>query len=216
MDTLLLFLINKQWINPVLDRLMVICSSFDLWRPVLFVVALLLFWRGGFRWRSFLIVILITIAFTDGVFTQVTKIVINRPRPSQALADVREVTLQKTHPAFFGLFQPVSITLSPTPVGRITMGRSFPSGHAMNNTVIAILAILFFRRWGALYIIPAALISYSRIYCGSHWPTDVIVSIVLAVGFALISFAILSMLYRKLAPRWFPRLYANHPSLGCS
>jgi undecaprenyl-diphosphatase len=216
MDTLLLFHINKQWINPVLDRLMATCSNFDLWRPVLLVVAVVLFWRGGFRWRSFLIVALITIAFTDGVFTQVTKIVVNRPRPLQALADVREVTLEKTHPAFLGLFQPVSVALSPTPVGRITIGRSFPSGHTMNNAVIATLAILFFRWWGALYIIPAALISYSRVYCGSHWPTDVIVSVVLAVGFALISFAIQSILYRKLAPRWFPRLYANHPRLGCS
>jgi undecaprenyl-diphosphatase len=214
MDTLLLFLINKQWTNPVLDRLMAICSDFDLWRPVILVAALLLFWRGGFRWRSVLIVTLITIGFTDGIFTQVVKIVVNRPRPIQALADVREVTLQKTQPTFLGLFQPVSIRLSPTPVGRIMVGRSFPSGHAMNNTVIATLAILFFRWWGALYIIPAALISYSRIYTGSHWPSDVIVSAVLAVGFALISFALLSILYRKLAARWFPRLYAAHPHLG--
>jgi len=195
---------------------MAICSNFDLWRPILFVVVLFLFWRGGFRWRSFLIVTLMTIAFTDGVFTQVTKIVVNRPRPIQALADVREVTLQKTQPALLGLFQPVSVRLSPTPVGRITVGRSFPSGHAMNNTVIATLAILFFRWWGALYIIPAALISYSRIYCGSHWPTDIIVAVVLAIGFALISFALLSILYRKLAARWFPRLYADHPQLAPS
>ncbi len=118
MDTLLLFHINKQWINPVLDRLMAICSDFDLWRPVLFIVVLFLFWRGGFRWRSFLIVTLITIAFTDGVFTQATKILVNRPRPIQALADVREVTLQKTHPAFLGLFQPIecsTITYSGRP-----------------------------------------------------------------------------------------------------
>jgi undecaprenyl-diphosphatase len=126
------------------------------------------------------------------------------------------VALQKTHPTFLALFQPVSVRLSPTPVGRIMVGRSFPSGHAMNNTVIAILAILFFRWWGAFYIMPAALISYSRIYCGSHWPTDVLVSVVLATGFALISFTLLSILYRKLAPRWFPRLYSHHPYLGSS
>jgi undecaprenyl-diphosphatase len=216
MDTLLLFLINKQWTNPVLDRLMAICSNFDLWRPVLLVCVVLLFWRGGFRWRSFLLATLITIALTDGIFTQITKIAVNRPRPIQALADVREVTLQKTHPTFLGLFQPVSVRLSPTPVGRIDVGRSFPSGHAMNNTIIATLAILFFRWWGALYIIPAALISYSRIYCGSHWPTDVIVSAVLAIGFAIASFVLLAAVYRKVAARWFPRLSANHPQLGLS
>jgi membrane-associated phospholipid phosphatase len=216
MDTLLLFLINKQWTNPVLDRLMAICSNFDLWRPILFICAALLFWRGGFRWRSFLIVTLITIGFTDGIVTQVTKIAVNRPRPIQALADVREVTLQKTHPVFIGLFQPVSVHLSPTPVGRIQVGRSFPSGHTMNNTVIATLAIIFFRWWGALYVIPAALISYSRIYCGSHWPTDVIVSAVLGIGFALTFFVLLSFLYRKVTARWFPRLYANHPHLVAS
>jgi undecaprenyl-diphosphatase len=216
MDTLLLFLINKQWINPVLDRLMAICSNFDVWRPLLLVVVLLLFWRGGFRWRSFLVVALLTIACVDGIFTQLTKIAVNRPRPTQTLADVREVTLQKTRPAFVALFQPVRVSLSPSPVSRIQVGRSFPSGHAMNNTVIATLAILFFRWWGALYIIPAGLISYSRIYCGSHWPTDIIVSIFLAVGFALIFFVLLSLLYRKLVPRWFPRLYAKHPQLASS
>jgi undecaprenyl-diphosphatase len=214
MDTLLLFLINKQWTNPVLDRLMAICSNFDLWRPVIIAAALLLFWLGGFRWRSFLMVTLITLGFTDGAFTQVTKILVNRPRPVEALADVREVSLPKTQPTFLGLLQPVSIQLSPTPVGRIGVGRSFPSGHAVNNTVIATLAILFFRWWGALYVIPAALISYSRIYCGSHWPSDIIVSIVAAVGFALSFFVLLSFLYRKVAARWFPRLYANHPHLG--
>jgi undecaprenyl-diphosphatase len=216
MDTLLLFLINKQWTNPVLDRLMAICSNFDLWRPVIIAAALLLYWRGRFLWRSFLIVTLIALGFTDGVFTQVTKILVNRPRPVEALADVREVALQKTQPTFLGLFRPVSIQLSPTPVARIKAGRSFPSGHAVNNAVIATLAVLFFRWWGTLYIIPAALISYSRIYCGSHWPSDIIVSIVVAVGFGLSFFVLLSFLYRRVAARWFPRLYANHPQLGHS
>jgi undecaprenyl-diphosphatase len=216
MDTLLLFLINKQWTNPVLDRLMAICSNFDLWRPILIAAALLLFWCGGFRWRSFLIVTAITIGFTDGIFTQLAKMTVNRPRPIEALADVREVSLQKTQPTFLGLFKPVNIQLSPTPVGRIGVGRSFPSGHAVNNMIIATLAILFFRWWGTLYIIPAALISYSRIYCGSHWPTDIIVSVVLAAGFALSFFVLLSILYQRVAARWFPRLYANHPQLGFS
>jgi undecaprenyl-diphosphatase len=83
----------------------------------------------------------------------------------------------------------------------------------MNNTVIATLAVLFFGRLGALYIIPAGIISYSRIYCGSHWPSDVIVSIVLGIGFSLLIACIANFLYRRLAKRFFPRLYHSHPSL---
>jgi undecaprenyl-diphosphatase len=83
----------------------------------------------------------------------------------------------------------------------------------MNNTVIATLAILFFGRLGALYILPAGIVSYSRIYCGSHWPSDVIVSIVLGIGFSLLLASIADLLYQRLASWLFPSLYRNHPSL---
>lgn len=215
MDNTLLFLINRVWTNAFLDRLMATFTSSDVWMPVLFILGVLLLWRGSFRTRSFIIVSLLTIAFTDGVITQFGKTLINRPRPAQALADVREVSLEKTHPAFLGVFRSVQIGISPAPVGKV-IGRSFPSGHAMNNTVIATLAILFFGRWGCLYLVPAAIVAYSRIYCGSHWPSDVIVSVVLAVGFSLILACIFSSLYRQLASRWLPKLFARHPVLLAS
>ena len=83
----------------------------------------------------------------------------------------------------------------------------------MNNTVIATLAILFFGRIGALYIIPAGIVSYSRIYCGSHWPSDVLVSIVLGIGFSLLIAAIANLLYQRLAARLFPGFGRSRPSL---
>ena len=98
------------------------------------------------------------------------------------------------------------------PVGPV-VGRSFPSGHAMNNTVIATMAILFFGRLGSFYILPAAIVSYSRIYCGSHWPSDVFVSILLAIGFSLIAASILNTAYELTVSRWFPILAQRHPSL---
>jgi undecaprenyl-diphosphatase len=104
------------------------------------------------------------------------------------------------------------VSLSNPPRGPV-IGRSFPSGHAMNNTVIATLAILFFGRLGALYIIPAAIVSYSRIYCGSHWPSDVFVSIVLGIGFGLILASIANHIYQWLAAKWFPKFYRRQPSL---
>ena len=212
MDKTLLLFINREWTNPFLHWLMATFTSFDVWMPILLAVVLLLLWRGNFRARSFVIVTLLTIGFTDGVFTQSMKKLINRPRPSQALAEVREVSLEKATPAILGIWKPVQVSLSNPPEGPV-IGRSFPSGHAMNNTVIATLAVLFFGRLGALYIIPAGIVSYSRIYCGSHWPSDVIVSIVLGVGFSLTLASVVNFVYKRLVSRWFPKLYRDHPSL---
>lgn len=212
MDKTLLLFINREWTNPFLDWLMATFTNSGVWMPILFLVVVLLLWRGDFNARSFVIVTLLTIGFTDGVFTQSMKKLINRPRPSQSLAEVREVSLEKTTPPILGVCRPVQVSFSDPPEGPV-IGRSFPSGHAMNNTVIATLAVLFFGRFGALYIIPAAIVSYSRIYCGSHWPSDVIVSIVLAIGFSLLLASIVDLLYHRLAPRLFPALYRKHPSL---
>src|SRR5579864_2015918 len=143
---------------------MAIMSNFDLWRPLLFILIPLLLWRGGFRWRAFIFATLITLGVADGIFTQITKALVDRPRPMQALADVREVALARTHPTLLGVFKAPEVVLSSAPSEDI-VGRSFPSGHAVNNSLLATLAILFFGRRGAWYIIPAGLISYSRIYC---------------------------------------------------
>jgi undecaprenyl-diphosphatase len=210
MDKTILLFINREWTNPFLDWLMATLTNFEAWLPILVIATLILLWRGNFRVRSFVIVTLVTLAFTDGVFTQFTKKMVNRPRPVQSLAEVREVSLQKKTPAILGIFLPVHVSFSQPPAGPV-IGHSFPSGHAMNNTVIATMAILFFGRLGALYIIPAALVSYSRIYCGSHWPSDVLVSVLLAIGFSLIAAAVLNMLYEWIVFRWFPTF--SRPSL---
>jgi membrane-associated phospholipid phosphatase len=212
MDKTLLLFINREWTNPFLDWLMATLTNFEVWLPILAIVTLMLLWRGNFRVRSFVIVTLVALAFTDGVFTQFTKKVVNRPRPAQSLAEVREVSLQRKKPAILGVFLPVHVSFSQPPAGPV-VGHSFPSGHAMNNTVIATMAMLFFGRLGALYIIPAALVSYSRIYCGSHWPSDVLVSILLAIGFGLIAATVLNMLYERIVSRWFPAFSHRYPSL---
>jgi undecaprenyl-diphosphatase len=212
MDKTLLLFINREWTNPFLDRLMAIFTNFDVWMPILVLAVLILLWRGKFQVRSFVFVTLLTLALTDGIFTQFMKKLVNRPRPSQALAEVREVSLEKTKPAILGVWRPIQISISEPPEGPV-IGRSFPSGHAINNTVIATLAILFFGRLGFLYAIPAALVSYSRIYCGSHWPSDVMVSIILGIGFSLVFASLANLIYQRVASKWFPKFYQSRQSL---
>ena len=81
------------------------------------------------------------------------------------------------------------------------------------NLRLATLAILFFGRLGALYIIPAGLVSYSRIYCGSHWPSDVITSIFLGLGATAVLLVALDALWRRCGTRCLPAVHARHPGL---
>ena len=56
---------------------------------------------------------------------------------------------------------------------------SFPSGHSATSFVAAvIIAGLLPRRYGVMAVILAALISFSRLYVGIHYPTDVLFGVI--------------------------------------
>lgn len=67
--------------------------------------------------------------------------------------------------------------------------QSFPSGHT--TTAFALATMLMFLTWNTRYryfgqmsYLVAALIGFSRIYRGVHWPTDVLAGICCGVGTA--------------------------------
>lgn len=56
---------------------------------------------------------------------------------------------------------------------------SFPSGHSGASFAAAtVIACLFPKKYGIPAIVLAALIAFSRLYVGIHYPTDVLVGIV--------------------------------------
>jgi Membrane-associated phospholipid phosphatase len=83
---------------------------------------------------------------------------------------------------------------------------SFPSGHSGSSFAAAtVIAYLFPKKYGVPAVILAALIAFSRLYVGIHYPTDVLVGILDGI------------LLGGLAVWWNPfraeKLSANHLNL---
>jgi undecaprenyl-diphosphatase len=212
MDNSLFFLINGHWTHPMLDLPMAAMSSWAFWWPFVALAGALLFCFGGFHGRAAVVCAALAVGMTDGVVVDTLKNIVARPRPNQVLEGVRIVDLQKATPRLLAVFQPPKVEYSRPQIQPVT-GISFPSGHASNNFAVAVVIAVFYRRRGWLYFIPATLISYSRIYVGSHYPSDILVAMIVGAGVACLVLAACETLWRRFAGRIVPKLSAAHPSL---
>ena len=211
MDQSLFLLVNQAWTSPGLDRLMAMLSSFDFWTPLLILGIVAVIVAGRFKARAMLAVLLVVVGLTDGVVGNGLKHLVNRPRPKQAQA-VRVVDLKKANPRFLAIFEPPAVKFSQPEKGLIE-GRSFPSNHTADNFAAAAVLALFYRRRGWLYFLVAAAIGYSRIYTGSHWPSDVLASMFLGTVIGGLGVAAAEGAWRRWGGPLAPALHQRHPSL---
>lgn len=100
-----------------------------------------------------------------GLLDQVLKNLLCRARPSAAAAG-----------AFFTGFPCV-----PAPYALA----SFPSGHATTVFAMATILSLWYPRWTAAWLALAAIVGWSRIALGSHFPSDVLAGAILGVAVTL-------------------------------
>ena len=74
---------------------------------------------------------------------------------------------------------------------------SFPSGHTIASFEACTVLMLHDKRMGIPATILAILIAFSRLYLYVHYPTDVLVSLVLGILFGLLGNLLVNLIYKK-------------------
>jgi len=159
-DVSLFFHINHAH-HPIMDAVMLFVTDIKKTGVILLLVWAGLLWKGGAKGRTVALLLLPLILMTDQLSSQVLKELFDRLRPCDALEGVRAIDGCRHSP-------------------------SFPSSHAVNTFAAATLFTVFYRRWVPWMAYGlAVLVSYSRIYLGLHYPSDVLGGAMIGVVCAL-------------------------------
>ncbi len=107
--------------------------------------------------------------------------------------------------AVFAVARPIGIEGIRVLRASTATGSSFPSGHtqAGANFFTALAQATGRRRFYTLAAAVSALIAVSRLYCGVHWPTDVLAGLSIGVLLPLL----LWKLYRRVPPNRRPLFF---------
>lgn len=76
-------------------------------------------------------------------------------------------------------------------------GFSCPSGHTTSSFAAATSLLLYRKRWGAVALVLAVLIGFSRMYFTVHYLTDVLFGIVLGIACALVVYKLWKNIERR-------------------
>src|SRR5436190_17185281 len=187
-DTAVFRWINLSLSNSFLDQVMPFFAWNRFFIPAVVVLAVWLVVKGGVRGRVFVAVAFAVIALGDTYVINTLKHTIQRPRPFSGIPDLNLL------------------------VGRGSSA-SMPSSHTSTWFAGAFLAFVYYRKsWRFMYPL-AAIIAFSRVYVGAHYPSDVIGGAVFGTGYAAAGIMGLQFLWRRLGRDWFPIWSAGMPSL---
>lgn len=141
--------------TPFWDQVMYAISGKFIWAPLYMAIMITLGLKFRRRFLVILFFIVIGITLADQTSVHLFKNVFQRLRPCH-------------EPALEGLVHLVN--------GKCGGLYGFVSSHAANSFYVALISLLLIRkRWFSIaMIVWAAVVGYSRIYLGVHYPGDVI------------------------------------------
>ncbi len=174
--------------NDFADEVMRFCAGNIFFAPLLILVAILAVWKGGIRGRICLLVAVVLLSLGDPLIWNMIKHAVSRDRPFLQLDGVHLL------------------------VGRGSSG-SMPSAHAANWFAATMILFLYYRR-SIRFMLPLALIvGFSRVYCGVHFPSDVLAGAILGAGYGVAGVWALNFLWQLIGKKFFPLWHQHLPSL---
>jgi undecaprenyl-diphosphatase len=179
LDVQLFRFLNGSIKNGLLDFLMPVATDFRRSRVIVILVWAALVILGGTKGRWAGLMIILLVAASDQLSSQLIKPLVERMRPCEVLGSVH-----------FWYGPEGWIVTPPEAIGGFKSSFSFPSSHAANITSSMLFLALAYRRWAALPIIVMILVSFSRIYIGVHWPSDVLAGMALGAALAIPAYLI--------------------------
>ena len=150
-----IFLFLNSLNSPFWDKVMFVISGKVIWAPL--YLGILIYIGINYKKKFFLILpfIILAVALADQVSVQLFKNLFQRLRPCH-------------EPSLEGMVHLVN--------GDCGGLYGFVSSHASNSFNVALISLMLIKkRWYTVSIILwAAIIGYSRIYLGVHYPGDVV------------------------------------------
>ena len=195
--------INSVWVHPVADWFFYIVGDWGDWKIPLISLGAGLLVFGTFRARLCVVLLLLSILIGAAGINWAVKELSNRPRPYQALEDVRHFSRKA-----FGTFEIKMVSKE-----SYRSGRSMPSGHVANNFAMGLIVTLVFGPRGLWIWLWVLSMAYSRIYTGDHYPSDVLASIGISLIYTTGICCAAGKLWQKWGGRMAPDLYARYPRL---
>ena len=212
LDTHLFFFVNRSLVNPFFDWLMPVLSGGGGSKTILIVLAvatgIALLGFGNRRARLCMLLMILVMATNDGLICNTLKHAVARPRPFVTLPEARVFgNVGK------GYIAP-EINADGVDMAASKGSRnSMPSSHAANWFAATMGLFLFYRK--SLWVmLPLALgVSFSRIYNGVHYPSDVLAGALVGAGYAVAVAIALETAWQFFGKKYFTRWHAKVPSL---
>lgn len=171
--------------TPLMDEVMALITGKWIWIPFYLLLIDMLFKKLGPKYAGLtLVAVVLAIVMTDQICASVIRPIIGRLHPCNP-----------DNP----IFEYISLVKGIQPGGY-----SWPSCHAANSFALATLlsCVMRSRKFTTFIFVWAIVVSISRLYCGVHYPTDILCGAAFGSVFGYLALVTVSRIY-TFAPRMY-------------